>query len=492
MSKFVEALAENTSYTRTENGALAYRDTGSNLVNLFGQIGSLRPRSEEEIQQLFSRAFGEDKLLATKMSFYARDIRSGGLGERNTPRVIWKWLATTHPEVMKKNLAYVPVFGRWDDMYAFVGTPCEKAMWKIVKKQFADDIAGMLAEKPISLLAKWLKSPNTSSVVSRRLGVHTANCLGLTVSNYRKTLAKMRKYLDVVEHKMSYQLWNLIEYPAVPSYAMKNYRKAFARHDEVRFQRYLDSLQKGETKINAATLFPYDITLDYLCRSRTCKVLDVVLEEQWKALPDYIGDSDRKVLIMCDTSGSMFTAQMRPIATALGLSIYFGERIKGEFHNKFLTFSARPALQTIVGDTLQEKMFNLSKADWDCNTNLEAAFDLVLATGIQHNLTDADMPDSIVVISDNQIDAPYCNNTSFYKGMKRKFESHGFKMPQLVFWNVESRRDTFHARAGEEGVFMASGQSPSVFSNLLNTVARNPYDFMLEVLGKEVYNCITV
>jgi len=225
---------------------------------LFGQIGAMRKRPDADIESAFSKAFAEDKLLATKMAFYARNVR-GGLGERRTARIIFKFLAKLYPDVMKKNIQFLPLFGRYDDLYEFVGTPVENDMWRLIQEQWNLDIKNMKDNKPISLLAKWLKSVNTSSQESNKLGKLTAKNLGLSEKEYRKTLSVLRRYLDVTEVKMSHNQWSDINYAGVPSRAMSIYRNAFRKHDEDRFNAYIESVSKGEAKINSSTLFPYDI-----------------------------------------------------------------------------------------------------------------------------------------------------------------------------------------------------------------------------------------
>ena len=171
--EFVNALRKEDNFTRTENNAVALKSTYSSLVDLFGQIGAMRKRHDSDIESAFSKAFAEDKLLATKMAFYARNIR-GGLGERRIFKVILKFLAKVYPEIAKKNIQYIPLFGRYDDLYEFVGTEVETAMWSLIKGQWELDIMSMKNGLPTSLLSKWLKSVNTSSIESKRLGRLTA------------------------------------------------------------------------------------------------------------------------------------------------------------------------------------------------------------------------------------------------------------------------------------------------------------------------------
>jgi hypothetical protein len=494
MSKnFVNALKKESNYTLTENGAVALKSTNSALVDLFGQIGAMRKRTDADIESAFSKAFAEDRLLATKMAFYARNIR-GGLGERRTARIIFRFLAKLYPDIMKKNMHLIPFFGRYDDLYEFIGTPIEEDMWQLIREQWDLDIDGMKNNKPISLLAKWLKSVNTSSDESNRLGKLTAKNLGLSEKEYRKTLAELRRYLDVAEVKMSHNQWNEINYEGVPSRAMAIYRNAFRRHDEDRFNAYIESVSKGEAKINSSTLFPYDILEkmglgtwggSYL----TVDNYDKVLEEQWKALPNYI-EGENNVLVMADTSGSM---RGRPMATSVGLAIYFAERNKGVFKDVFMTFSSRPSFVQLKGNTLYEKIKCIPSII--ANTDLEAAFRLILNTAINNNLTAEDMPKSLIVISDMEFDdATYynTNHETFYESMVKMYRQHGYEMPNIIFWNVDSRHDNFQVASEYRGVQLASGQSPSVFKSILNNIGKTPYEAMLSVLNDPMYDCITV
>lgn len=484
-SIFVDKMLETENVTKTDNGAKAYKSTNSFLLDLFGSIGAMRERSSNDIVSSFSKAFSEDKLLATKMCFYARDIREG-LGERETPRIIWKWLACNYPDIMKKNLKYIPEFGRWDDMYCFVDTPIEEDMWRIIREQFSLDIEGCNNNKPISLMCKWLKSTNTSSKTSCELGRKTANALGFSIRNYQKILSKLRNYIKVTEHTISNNDWDKVKYSGVPSNAMKLYREAFFRHDESRFKEYLSKVSKGEEKINSSTLYPYDIVGEYM--DKKVKNIDPVLEEQWKSLPNYI-DGEHNIVVMADTSGSMYGT---PLNSALGLAIYFAERNSGPFANVFMTFSRKPTFHKIVGNSLYEKIRNLNMSGWQRNTDFDAALNYILKVCVENNLKQEDVPKSLIVISDMQFDSCVWYNNTIYEKYVYEFGIHGYKIPNIVFWNVNSLRDTFQISSNVKGVQLVSGNSASTFKNLLKCTGSDPYELMLEVLNNARYSVIRV
>jgi hypothetical protein len=480
---FANAMKEESKFTRTENGAVALNTTSDARLDLFGTIGALREADENRITTLFSEAFAQDKLFATKIAFYARDIRCG-LGERKTFRTIIRYMAEHHPEALRPNLDLIGVFGRYDDLYELIETPLEDDMWKSMKKQFEEDLKNLNDGKAISLLAKWIKTADASSRETRKLGILTAQKLGYPVYNFKRIVRSMRKQIGVVESLMSAGKWNEIKYPEVPSRAMMIYRKAFAKHDPDGFNDFINKADKGEVKINASTLYPYDIVEKILYGRENNKVL----EAQWKALPDYV-EQGTNALIMADVSGSMYG---RPMATSIGLAIYFAERNTGAYHNLFMTFSANPQIVTLKGETLFQKVRNVNKADWGMNTNLKAAFEKVLDIAEKNNISQEQMPKAIVVISDMEIDRCGNKDWSFYDKMESKFRKAGYVIPNIIFWNVESRHDVFHADSTRKGVQLASGQSVTVFKQVLQNLGYNPIEAMENTINSERYNCITV
>lgn len=481
---FADAIREEGRFTRTENGALALNSTGDARLDLFGTIGSLREADKNRIETLFSEAYTQDPLFATKIAFYARDVR-GGLGERKIFRTIIRYMAESHPEALRPNLDLVGVFGRYDDLYALVGTPMEDEMWAAMKKQFEEDLKNLNAGNAISLLAKWIKTADASSPVTRKLGILTAQKLGYPVYNFKRIVRSMRKQIGVVESLMSTGRWDEIKYPEVPSRAMMIYRKAFMRHDADRFGEFIDKAEKGEVKINASTLFPYDIVEKFLYQDESSKVL----EAQWKALPDYV-EKGTNVLVMADVSGSMYG---RPLATSIGLAIYFAERNVGAYHNLFMTFSGIPETVILRGETLEQKIRNVNSANWGNNTDLEIAFERVLEIAEKHKIPQEEMPKAIVVISDMEID--FCTEDygwTFYDNAARAFREKDYVIPNIIFWNVNSRHDVFHADSRRKGVQLASGQSVTVFKQILQNLGYNPVEAMENTINSERYDCITV
>jgi hypothetical protein len=495
---FVNAMTNVSNLGLTEKGALTNKSTLSSVLDWFGAGGALRTRTPQDIQNLFSRAFAEDRLLATKILFYFRDVREGQ-GERNTFRVLLNWLGQHYPEVARKNLDNIAFFGRWDDLYSLVGTSLEAEVFAIIAKQLKADIKNMKDGESVSLLAKWLKSENTSSKESVRLARKTREALELTPKRYRKILSALRKHIDVLEVKMCSNQWSDINFERVPSKASLNYRKAFGKHDQTRYAAYLESVKKGEAKINAGAVYPYEIfrslgggNFSGYASPTAQDILQADL--QWKAMPNWMGKNEHKGMVIADLSGSMFGHDgALPALVAISLAIYFAERNVGPYKDLWMNFSESPSFQRLKGQNIWEYFQNMDKNNWGQNTNLQSAFDMILNTARANKVSQKDMPEVLYVISDLEFDAgSYRNDKTNFQVMKDKYEAAGYKMPRIVWWNVASRNDNFPIRADDSGTALVSGCSPSILKSLLGAISFDPLSIVYETVNTERYERVKV
>ena len=493
---FVQAMTNAANVTFTENGALTNKSTKSDVLDWFGAGGALRQRTPQDSINLFTRAFAEDRLTALKVLFYFRDVREGQ-GERNTFRIIANYLGQNYADVVRKNLENIPFYGRFDDLYCLVGTPLEKDVFELVGKQLKADLRAMKAGESVSLCAKWLKSENTSSAESRRLGRKTREALDLTPKRYRKILAALRAYINVLEVKMCGGQWDKINFEQVPSKASLNYRKAFGRHDQTRYAAYLESVKKGEAKMNASAIFPYEIFRSLVKNphgyGETPSAQEILQADlQWKAMPNWMGDNDHKGLVIADCSGSMFSG-VPNIFVAISLAIYFAERNVGPFKDIWMNFSDTPTFQKLKGSNLYEKYQNMDKTNWGGSTNLQSAFDMILFTALKNKVADKDMPDVLYIVSDMEFNQACSGNskTNFEK-MKEKYQNAGYELPRVVWWNVASRNDNFPIRADDTGTALVSGCSPSILKSLLGAVTFDPLSIVYETVNKPRYDRVQV
>ena len=494
---FVQAMQVQSNYTTTEKGALTNKSTLNYVLDWFAVGGALRQRSPEDVINLFSRAYAQDKLLAMKILFYFRDCTQGQ-GERNTFRILMNWLANHHTDSARKNLANVPFYGRFDDLYSLVGTPLEGEVFALFGQQLKEDLKNMKRGESVSLCAKWLKSMNTSSKESRHLGRKTCEALELTPKRYRKILSALRKHIDVLEVKMCAQKWNEIDFERVPSKASLNYRKAFGKHDQTRYAAYLESVKKGEAKINAGAVYPYEIFRSLVGSGfmghATPSAQEILAADlQWKAMPNWMGDKTHYGITISDVSGSMFGNGGLPILVSVSLAIYFSERNVGPFKDIWMNFSSSPSFQKMVGSNIWEKYQNMDKSNWAQSTNLQSAFDLILNTALQNKIPQKDMPQVLYVVSDMEHDVGCSmNNKTNYDVIKLKYKNAGYEMPRIVWWNVASRNDNFPIRSDENGTALVSGCSPSILKSLLSAESFDPMSIVYETVNSPRYERVTV
>ena len=495
MNKMKETLNEEFNESVTENGALGYRTTGKAMLDFNYKVASYRNKSENEIIKDFDKVWLDNKVLAMQFLFFIRD-REEGLGERRLFRIIIKHLANTEPEMVKKVISVIAEYGRFDDLLELLDTPVEGDVYHIIFKQLHLDCQNYRKNKPISLLAKWLPSINASSKIQKERAKKIIKHLRSNEKDYRIMLSELRKYIDVTERKMCANEWDKIKYENVPSRANLNYNNAFLRHDEERRREFLSKVEKGEKKINAGKLYPYDIVHKYMKAqswNTTVKIKDETLEQLWKALPS---KEIANTLVVADGSGSMTSTIGNTNITALdvanSLAIYFAEHNKGQFKDKYITFSEAPQFVDFEGCTsLHDKVKKALAYDEVANTNIKAVFDLILKTAKKYNLSQDEMPANILIISDMEFDYATDGevNEKLFKTIERQYNEAGYKLPRLVFWNVNSRTGTIPLKENELGIALVSGFSTNIAEMVMSNEL-DPYKVLLEKLGTERYKRI--
>ena len=478
MNTLINAIQDKQNVTSTENGAATLKSTLKATVDFFGLGGSLRTNADEDVISLFSKAFAEDPLVAVKTLFYIRDVR-GGAGERKTFRTIFNWLSKEYPQVAIKNLHNVVEFGRWDDLYCTRGTN----LWNTHVLPLIQ-IEWFKPGVP-SLMYKWLASENASSKETKKIATEIRTFLGVSPRTYRKTLSEKRAQLDIVERKMCSNNWDQINYKGVPSKAALNYKDAFEKHDEVRYQQFIADVKSGKTTINAGTLYPYDIV-------EKCFVGDdsSTLDVLWSSLPDYTNGDATNGIVVADVSGSM---SGRPMAVSISLAMYISERNNGAFKDYFITFSETPTLQKVVGNNIREKVRNLQSADWGLSTNLESVFDLILDSAVENSIPVSEMPAKLYIVSDMEFNAALKHpNLTLFQNIDAAYKAAGYQRPELVFWNVNAKNLQSPIRFDEKGTCLVSGCSPSILTSLLAGEIISAEQVMLDTINVVRYSVVTV
>lgn len=514
MNKFLNGLTDASNYAFTENGAITYKTTKSDLLDMFAMGAAMRTRSDEDVILMFRKAYAENPVYALKCLFYIRDIR-GGQGERRFFRVVMRDLAKYDTQAALRNLTHIPEFGRWDDLYVFVGTPVESAAFELMKNQLALDVSC----KTPSLLAKWLKSENTSSQKSRELANKTRIAFGMNHKQYRKTLSILRERINVLERLMSENRWDEIEFDKIPSRAGMIYKNAFARHDIERMkqdptvQSYADFAKDTTTKVNAKALYPYECVAEamkvmcngwygYYSQPSMDDTNRLMVNKYWDNLADYFNDATFNGMAIVDTSGSMCGSNAdAPINVAISLGMYCAEKAKGPYNGHFITFSSDPTFVKIEGVDFCDKVYRMSQANWGGSTNVEAAFDLMLDVAVKNHLSQDEIPENLIIISDMEFNSCVTSGTrstscwggcggvkdTLFEAMAKKWASYGYKIPRLTFWNVQARQNNIPMR--DDGrVTYVSGMSPVIFEQVMKGLTA--WDLMMDKLDSPRYEVI--
>ena len=480
---FIKITKDMLNVAFTENGDRAYKTSGSYCLDYFSLIGGMRFNYKHALNN-FMKAYKEDPILAIKILFFARDIR-GGLGERNIFRFTFNALCNLAPNVAKQVLAYIPTYGRYDDLFSAYSTPVRKEVVKMIKEQLNEDIQNKKDNKGISLLAKWMPSINTSSSETRVLAKKLASSLGMSNEEYRKTLSMLRKDF-IIENNLREKDYSF-DYESVPGGAMFKYRGAFFKHDEERYSAFLDAVNSGEKKINSSTIFPYEVIRKFENGDVNTKKDANALDTIWNSFSREGIDS--KTIVVRDGSGSMYDCEkVSANSVATSLALLFAERLEGEFKNKFITFSSHPKLVEVEGKTIKEKYNFISQFDDYSNTNIEKVYKLILNVYSNPNFKKEDALDRIVIISDMEFDCiEEDNEISTYEFFKKEFEKLGFKLPEVVFWNVRARSTHLPVTMNEANVKLVSGASSSIIDMVTKNDSTTPYEMMLKCLEK--YSC---
>lgn len=509
MDFFTAMTQTQSNVSRTENGMVGFKTTYHPLVDMNFKLSSYRKLTDAQIIADFKNVLASnDAEYALKYLFMARDAREG-LGERRFFRVCLKELLNANfknkDEIVNDLInKHIVEMGRYDDLFVFIGTDYEDVMVNAVLNQLKLDYANMNAGKSISLLAKWMPSENASSKDTKKLARKFMNAFGASARDYRKTLSALRAYSNVLEVKLSAKQWSDVDYSTVPSKANLKYADAFLRNDETRRRDYLAALRLGakidgkEVKINSGVNFPHEVVHKYMTNIFSGWRFDPVqydetLEQLWKALKDKEGMSN--TIVVRDDSGSMTTrideGKTTAYEVATALSIYCAERLKGAYNNKLITFSSTPRYIDMTNcDTLEKKLNTCLEHSEVADTNIEAVFDLILKTAVDHKMTADEVPAQVLIISDMEFNSCARNaSVNVFESLKDRYAAKGYKLPKLVFWNVCSRTNTIPCKENDNGVLLVSGFSVNVLNQVLSGKT-DPFDSLVAELNSARYSAI--
>lgn len=454
--------ATRTHNVLTANGAVTHSTSLNYCVDMFFLAGASRNMSVEDIITVFEKARSENRDLAYRILFWARDAR-GGAGEKRFFQIIGAHCSDAYPEEWDQVAIHTPTFGYWKDVFK-IEMPNENNLnWLSIQ----------LEENANSnLLAKWFprKGPWFAAMHKYKK---------MTPKSFRKYLVGKTK---VVETQMCNKQWSSIDYSAVPSVAMNTYRNTFVKKDYDRFDQFNNAVLDGTAKVNAGVLFPH---LLYQALHEGDDVTAV--QAQWQSLPNYMEGSEERILPVCDVSGSMYGL---PMEVSVSLGLYISERNEGIFKDAFMTFSSTPTMEYVQGDTLVSRMRSIESSHWGMNTDLQATFKLILKSAVRDLVPVDQMPTKLLIISDMEFDR--CGSSTNLDAIRKQYELNGYELPEVIFWNVNGRPGNVPAKCDEPGIGLVSGFSPAILTSILAGKGFTPVDLMLEAVNGERYASIHI
>jgi hypothetical protein len=151
---------------------------------------------------------------------------------------------------------------------------------------------------------------------------------------------------------------------------------------------------------------------------------------------------------------------------------------KGIYHNKIITFSERPILIEIKGETLREKIWNIRNADFGLNTNFLKIADLL----INNNMSCK----RIICFTDMQFDEGQ-NHSLFIE----KFKNNNLEVPELIYWNLSGKYNNFPVNNSETNTSIISGFSEQFLKTILEKSELNP-DIIMNRILEPYYDYITI
>lgn len=461
-------------FTRTENGALQLRSTGSACLDLFAEIASARnmvQESPEALEGLFLEAYAADAATTVSILFWSRAIRSGA-GERDVFLHLLELLWELSPETVRDNLPLLGELGCYRDYV-------QVAEWIPALR---DDVVRIFAEGMRAknyFACKWL--PRRSA-----LWAAVRAELGMSNGDFRRAVAAAS---PTVEQVLSAGKPEAVEYEKLPTQALNRYRALFARRDKERFFRTL-----AEKKLNSSAGYPHELFRPWFGRMPKGierEELKRIIDAQWRSLKNFLPE-EGGILPVLDTSGSMWWGSaVTPHQVAYPLALYCAERLSGPFRNRVCSFGSHARwLELPETDSATEKMEALMLHEIVDSTNVADVFRLLLETAHRSGAGQEAMPRCLLILSDMQFDAGAEYDETLMDRLRLDFKYAGYEFPAIVYWNLNAV-NTGSPDSVHDNVALVSGFSPrilrAVFSGDYSSVTRpvqlNPREVMENALA---------
>ena len=533
-----------STFTRTENGAVALDTSGNHIVDYF--MLYTRTLTKEQNHQFLEKCWAINPQKTVAVIFNGRD-RLKGKKEKTVSNQAMLWLREHKPYSYMNNITtYVNKYGRWKDLlYICYENNADSMIHKnyeltLFAEKLREDLSELKIQEirdaaaeeadadteksskssskkmnSVSLCAKWAPSENDRNDSRKQFAKKIASILydkedSKKMEKYRKEyLVPLRKQINIVETLMCNNEWDKINYEGVPGVASRRLHNAFSNHDSDRYCDYLASVRSGDAKINVTGILPHELANYYVNLRNTQDEYEEneTIELLWRTIVDNVKGSGvlGNSLAIIDLSGSMFSASNGsiPAQVAIALGIITSQCCKGMFKNKFITFSANPELVSLIPDAeyaeytekgIEPSLYTCFKSlvnvDFGYNTDFVKCCEMIIKYGREHNINDEDMPKKLFIYTDMQFDEAITetegkeNNTIeiLYKTIVKMFKASDYTPPKFIFWNLNSsHKESFPVNCKTEGTAMISG-----FSEQLLKIFMTYDEFKPELIVEEI------
>ena len=456
MNKLQKIVIKNENEKFTENGDKAYKTTGDNLTDLF----FMTPYFEKNLDQVNIGNSEKEKLF----SMFIRDPRFG-LGRRDLGRKLMGLSGVSAENIIKA--------GRYDDL---VYIPTDNNLEYLKEQLYAGN----------ELTKKWM--PRLTGK-DKRYAKILCKMWKISEKEYRKLI----KTNSTVEFKLSYaekqeetplnELFNngnfshplvdKIDFEKVPSLAMTKYTHLFSTREDLkeRFADYIQRVKENKAKLHTATTDVYD-GYKVATRSKSSEAKEVIAN---KIVNDKTEGVELNAICIVDTSGSMgWGGYNTDSLLGRAYSIAYGIATKSTYApNQVISFSSRPQLMTIKGNTLKEKYASMYTGDCS-NTDFGAVMELL--QGLKK------YPEYLVVLSDMEFD---CGSNQSKEETRKIFKRHEANT-KIIWWNLNDRNKTV-PEFDEYGNIFLSGYNLQILKLLENKFDMTSYiDKILEKYKKDI------
>lgn len=455
----------------------------SQVLNFIINCRSLRTKSELDIIKAFEDAYNCNNNTAIKALFYVRDIKSG-LGERRVFRVLINYLAIKNPDIIKKNLKNITIYGRYDDLYSLFNTPLENDVIELFKTQIQLDLK---SDNP-STLCKWLKSENCSSITSKKLGTRTRCLLGYSSRDYRKLLSLLRNRLFIIEKELSSRTYKNIDYNKVTYQNIVRYRGAFIRHDKENYLSHIENYMVDKQVLNTSNqdISVIPIITDIIKNIASKRSKNIYpYNKLWELKLATLKSIESQDLVILNIEKKLDGVTSLPLKVSISYILINKLLSTHKFKNYYMYYNNldKPKFGRVSFGNIFEEVSSIFKNNFKRLHTLTPLLELMLFTAIKKEYKPKDLPDRVVIISDK--DNSLSDEFIDYDSLIPAYSKAGYEFPQVLIWYPEIKSISLYTERNKSKIL--HGFSEDLILDVISKRYEDITSMIIDTLHSEQY-----